>query len=187
MSSPSDAEQIAAAALDILRRAKQSGHLDGILAQLMEPTHEESGFQVVEGGSSMTDASKRRMVFDPAPPRGDRAGESDGQLPVTTAVSKAKGDPEVSLPPGIASQREWGQTVLQVGKFAKSGLSYTEMLQSDDVDRKEYVKWAYTQISRTDLTPAMIDFVRFVRFSHYQEQGHHLCFEGSMIPRKFKK
>ena len=111
----------------------------------------------------------------------------DSQRPVTPKVPKsieASGD---AIPLGVLSMDQWGQTLLSAGKFAKAELSYAEIFQSQDPARVSYVTWMFAQRFRSDFTRQLADFARYVNVRSKAVEAKESCFEGSVVPGKFKK
>lgn len=186
---------IPAEVLDVLNRARATGNLDAVVSEMLTPPQE---FELVSHGS-MTDGSKRRLVEvtgDSVIPPEDLAGrlveEADRsayghhQAPIAPSKKDSPASFGKKLPEGVKDLQMWGRTVLEHGKFERSSLSYSEFLASDKTEHRDYVKYVRSLINRTDLTPAMKDFVRYVNVMTNQGASSSVCYDGSSVIRRLK-
>ena len=62
--------------------------------------------------------------------------------------------------------KDWGSTVLQVGKYGKTGQTYAELLKTDDAEVKKYLTWLMKAI-RENFDPQYHDLVAFLKKSEF--------------------
>eukprot|EP00435_Cladocopium_sp_Y103_P022843 s3691_g5.t1 len=110
----------------------------------------------VPSGSSMTDGSKRRC--DESPEREPRAYGYTPQIQTGTPMpslsveqfGKTKRGTAIVLPEGLDSLAMWGRSVLEFGKFATKGWTYSEMAESQEKEIVSYVKWCRGQVDSAE-------------------------------------
>ena len=169
----------------ILARAQEDGTLAGLLNELSGESSaiDDSEFELLsEAPISMTDASKRRLVDNV-----EQKSAECIQRPVTPKPIRSIEAYGQELPKGIHSIEQWGQTILSAGKFAKENMSYDEVFKSKSENHMSYVTWMYSQRHRSDFTPLLADFARYVNVKSMALSSDKTCFEGSHVARKFKK
>ena len=121
--------QMSSAVAELLQQQIRSEGSLGILLAELEKEHME--FELVpaiDSQGSMSDASKRCLT-DPD------AEAPSCQLPLPVRGSKRMVNDE-ALPAG-----HWGQTLVEVGKFGKKGLSYHDLAVSSEAEKANYLKW----------------------------------------------
>ena len=116
-------------ALLLLRSLSKQGILQEALRQIMAPS----------GGSSMSDASKRRgddLILEPGEFHliaDADDGESDPSLQMGVNDLIIRG---VKVPEGIKEVHTWGRTVCTLSKVEKRRISYQELVQEAN-----YLRW----------------------------------------------
>ena len=122
----------------------QQGAFSGAVAP------DDSEFEVIP----MNDVSKRRLV---APGASDEnyGASSQRQFPVATTAMPSENItqmpvvtttpqrevPSVQLPPGVTDLADWGNTIMEKGKYGQAGMTYEEIRTSVDTAVKQYVRW----------------------------------------------
>eukprot|EP00435_Cladocopium_sp_Y103_P025803 s3154_g6.t1 len=166
----------------MLRRAKELGSLEEFTDLLLSDA-DDSEFECIPGGESMTDASKRRMI-DP-PERMEReltmSGKDDAKMLSESPASCGR-----KLPVGVANVHQWGMTVLATGKYQKAGFSYEELFSSSKKEHQSYCTWMLSQKHRVDLTAPVKDFIRYLMVVSEDAGESAACFEGSTVRRQLK-
>ena len=105
---------------------------------------------------SMTDASKRRCSESPEREIRGRGyvAETQTGVPMPTLVQqtfgKTKRGTEIIMPEGLDSLAMWGRSVIEFGKFAPKGYTYSEVAESQDKDALNYVKWCKSQVDSAE-------------------------------------
>ena len=123
---------------------------------------DEWGFTSDCQGSSMSDASKRRLTefagrsddapagylqTAPSPPLHPVISTVDGE-PVQLGMTK-KGT-AIAFPPGVSDLSTWGQTFLEFGKFGGKEITYEDLMRSGEKEHKSYVKWCVSQADSSE-------------------------------------
>lgn len=125
--SPQPAQQLTSELKDLRRRVKAAGSLEAFTDLLLSEA-DDSEFECVHGGESMTGASKHRMMTEP-PMREDRELAMSGK-DGDKKLSESPASFGLKIPKGIVNIDQWGQTVLATGKHHKAGFSYHELFFS---------------------------------------------------------
>eukprot|EP00435_Cladocopium_sp_Y103_P036552 s3508_g9.t1 len=164
---------------DLLSRAVLSG-------DHQEPSTPGS-FSVVEyieGGGTMSDASKRRgQTQDDAGcskrPYSTIPG-SEESLTAPALLGRTPHGKPIFLPAGVKDLESWGRTVIQFGKYIQKrgsvGVSYAELFdgRASDEEKRSYVKWVIHQVDSAK--------------GHLLDLGLYLCIrtgecvQGSQLP-----
>eukprot|EP00435_Cladocopium_sp_Y103_P008674 s3466_g2.t1 len=165
--------------LDLLRKARAEGSLDMVVAEVLAEHGDE--FELIPGGESMTDASKRRMLSPP---------ESEAVVSGPDLSKGITGDSPVSfgtkMPAGIQDLDHWGKTLLLTGKYERSKMSYAEIVASERKEHVSYCAWMLAQRNRVDLTVQVKDFIRYLHVKSLSDSVAESCFEGSTVRRQMK-
>ena len=114
-----------------------------------------------ETPSAMSDASKRRLEEYVPPPVKSDVTTAYTRVPVpcsTFAGPPTPGSPTaevnlgstkkgkaILLPPGVTSLSNWGETMLEFGKYGAKDWCYEDLRQNSDKDVVSYVKWCKSQ------------------------------------------
>ena len=171
-SKPAVAAAISPAVRELLEKVVQEGSMSDLMQALRQPAEHLDEFELIPGGVSMTDASKRRHTESP---------EDHDQMPVLRF--KAKED----LPHGVHSFEEWGKTLIVSGKYVKREMSYRELAESIDPEKRSYCTWLRSQNSRKDLTAPIKDLVLYLVAYEKKHAKGSSCYPGSSIVRLFKE
>lgn len=150
-----------AALKNLLRRARESGALENLLAPSEPPS--EDDFELPEEVTeleefNMTDASKRRLVGQSENPSG--YGQTR-QLPLgpkakPAAKPKAKAassrsvlptGSNVPLPDDVKDIHDWGSTIMETGKLAIHKMTYEQLATSTDVEIQKYLRYISKSIT----------------------------------------
>eukprot|EP00435_Cladocopium_sp_Y103_P032199 s207_g8.t1 len=181
MASPNPA--ISAMLKELLCKARAEGSLDMVVAEVLAEHGDE--FELIPGGPSgvsMTDASKRRMTSPPeseAVVSGpDNAKGITGESPVSFGTK---------LPAGVNDLSHWGKTILMVGKYERSNMSYEEITARERKEHVSYCAWMLAQRNRVDLTAQVKDFIRYLHVKNLSESFAEPCFDGSTGPQSLKR
>ena len=167
----------------LLSKAKKAGSVEKFLGSdppedfdsrsvaLGSEFSDDGGFECLSQGS-MNDASKRRLTEEIEGNSG-YGRTLKQQMPVPRTLkdqtSAASGNTaQISLPPDVSDLKDWGATVMSVGKYASKGWSYLELSKSADVEVKRYVKWLLKTISERN-DPQFQDFVAYLKAAQYEE------------------
>lgn len=165
----------------LLLAVREEGNMSQLMHQLVNSppvsAADTAEFEFVSDGA-MTDASKRRFTED----ADATVGPPSKQTPVIPGEKKKSKFPE-----GIRDLTHWGSTVLTVSKFAKFRMTYLEIYQSTDKEKKEYVSWIQKQRDRDDFTPQYQDFVNYVCAMNDEVQMTKLTYPGTGIPREMRE
>lgn len=165
---------LSSATRELLAQVAREGSLDGLMAALGSQS-EMDEFELIPGApGAMTDGAKRRLTSE---------AELDDQLPMCPRAKKS----EKEFPHGISSMEEWGQTLIQTGKYARAEMSYAELFDSKDQSHMAYCTWLIAQKSRNDLTAPIRDLVNFLDRASSEGVVAKIYFPGSSTVRKFKK
>ena len=185
MATPPVSLPSAAVLRELLRQARDGTDVDAILSTLMDQS--DAGFELLPEGSelgSMTDASKRRMTTPPQ--KGEKEQVMSGAEAEKNLVSSSPDSFGMKLPVGIKDLHHWGNTLLEVGKFGKEGMSYFEISSSTKQVHQSYCTWLVSQRFRVDLTPPMKDLIRYLHVKNQMSQPEDGCFDGSTVRRTMK-
>lgn len=181
----------------LVNALRSDGSLTILLEALKaEQAAQESEFEVVHGMGGMSDAAKRRgdevESFDesvrikqkPLPPSMTCQEPNDPQA----ASSEAATEEIISamLPPGISSMDEWGNTVLETGKFAGESLTYAELSSSRVKEKMQYCSWLLAQKSRP-FCPELKDFIKYMKVKSTSSSSSVMYYPGSTIVRKVRR
>ena len=165
----------------LLNKAKKAGTAEKFLGEeqprefdvhsvALGSDFSDDSFECLSQGA-MNDASKRRLTE-----------EQDGnsgygktlmqQMPMVNPKAKcapaASTSLTVSLPPDVTDLKDWGATVMTVGKYASKKWSYAEMSESSDQEVKRYVKWLMKTVTERN-DPQFQDFVAYLKAIQYEE------------------
>ena len=135
---------------------------------------DDSEFEVI----SMNDASKRRLVAPgaqeenygasshrPAPlVTTARPRENLTQMPVV-ATTPQREVPSIQLPPGVTDLTDWGNTIMEKGKYGQAGMTYEEIRASADAAVKQYVRWLIGAVN-PKMDPQFHDLVAYVKIAN---------------------
>ena len=141
----------------------------------------------IKSGGSMTDASKRRAtelkVFENSDPEWD---ESEfGELSPKVPMPKVTETFVPTLPEGVNTMEEWGQTQFAFGKYQKERMSYGRAYEEDPA----YAAWSKTHLVGPQTHGAALDWGEYVRARRAVE-AHRTkgpCYAGTSMPREFVK
>ena len=116
---------------------------------------------VVKSAGTMSDASKRRAtelkVFENSDPEWD---ESEfGELSPKVPKPKVTETFVPTLPEGVNTMEEWGQTQFAFGKYQKERMSYGRAYEEDPA----YVAWSKTHLVEPQTHGAALDWGEYVR------------------------
>ena len=172
-------------ALQILRSLNDQGVLQDALLQLAS----------ISGGSSMSDAAKRR---------GDEISESD-DFQLVRGSPKTAGSSahtlisedgamlvrDVPLPRGVTDLETWGRTVCTLLKVEKRGLTYAELIKESKTcpDILRYLRWVKSNAPISAKVKDLGDFIRASGISLLDEQSEAATFQchpGTSEVRKLK-
>lgn len=143
---------------ELNRCAEEQGLSPDELADYMkeQATNSVNDFQVI--GGAMSDGSKRRVE---SPLNQSVAKARNPEPPMTMTMSTPQVSWRDRLPEGISSIEEWGDCIIEVGKYAKDDLSYGELVNSTLEDHREYVKWVLKNPKKSS-SPGWIDMVSYL-------------------------
>eukprot|EP00435_Cladocopium_sp_Y103_P016050 s2207_g4.t1 len=161
------------------RGARAEGSMNMVIAEVMADHGDE--FELIPGGESLTDASKRRML---SPPESESVVSGpDGQKGFTGASPVSFG---TKMPAGIRDLEHWGKTLLVSGKYERSKMSYEEITASERKEHVPYCAWMLAQRNRVDLTAPIKDFIRYLHVKSLSESIAETYFEDSTVRRQMK-
>lgn len=170
---------------ELIDRAKAEGCYEEV-ASLMADAEFEFPSPTLEP-SSMTDASKRRMLHYPEATEPDLAGTDADRLASSMQPKKSPASYKLELPEGIRDIDHWGLTMLKVGKLAKEDLCYDDLMSSANPAHVSYCTYLLSQSGRMDLTPPMCDVCCYVYVRHQMQSSSGSVFPNSTLRREFKK
>ena len=92
------------------------------------------------------------------------------------------------IPPGVASFKQWGRTIVAFGKFDKMGISYAELVA--DGSKAQYVQWARGHLTKDTTAGPSSDFGAYIR-AHDIVQMSKLregpTYAGTSVRREYKR
>eukprot|EP00435_Cladocopium_sp_Y103_P024437 s1030_g6.t1 len=171
-------------AVQLLRSLHEQGVLQEALRQIMAPS----------GGSSMSDASKRR---------GDDISELDG-FDLIQDEETGHCDPSVhgdehgvitirgiTAPDGIKDIQTWGRTVCTLPKVEKRHLSYQELVQEakTSTEMLKYLQWVRKNPQISSKVKDLSDYLKASGERMTDEQSEipsSVCYAGTSEIRKLK-
>jgi hypothetical protein len=125
----------------------------------------DEGWEAVAGPSTMTDASKRRASAGHFP-RGRKVSEGPMSSPAAEATLPEATMPEptmggqIRFPSGITSMKQWGDTLLDFGKF--KGTAYDDLILRTDPEAQSYIKWCLGRQTTPSSSELLKDFANFI-------------------------
>lgn len=173
----------------LLRELNQCAEEQGIspdeLADFMKEQADTQSDEFLMVAGTMSDGSKRRGED---PHHGSVAKARNPLPPSSLSPSANPADWRDKLPEGISSLEEWGDCLLEVGKYAKDDLSYGELVNSTLEDHRDYVKWVMANPNKSN-SPGWKDLVSFLKL-HSEVTGRRGIVRGhypnSSIARRFR-
>lgn len=90
------------------------------------------------------------------------------------------------LPPDVSSMTEWGQTIIEFGKYEHKKMTYMELTQKGDDESKGYIKYVRDRVKSSK--GQFHDLALFLE-AYYQDDS---VIQGAVIPgtntvRKMKR
>jgi hypothetical protein len=166
------------AAMKLIKSGKSGMPTEGA----MGASSTDEGWEAVGAmGSSMTDASKRRAPAEQRPRgrmvhEGSKASEPAGPEP---AMPEPTNCGQVQFPAGITSMKQWGDTLLDFGKF--KGKGYHDLVSSTEAGDVSYIKWCLGRRWTPTSSALLKDFAEFIAaFQQLNEAG--VAGSSSMYP-----
>jgi hypothetical protein len=175
------------AAMKLIKSGKSGMPTEGA----MGASSTDEGWEAVGAmGSSMTDASKRRASTEPRP-RGRMVHEgskaSEPAVPEPAIPEPTMGG-QVQFPSGITSMKQWGDTLLDFGKF--KGKGYYDLVSSTEAEMVSYVKWCLGRRWTPTSSALLKDFAEFIAASKQLSEagttGSASMYPGTTQRRMFK-
>ena len=71
---------------------------------------------------------------------------TSGSMPLAGVLAVPPDDDDESLPIGITSLRQWGQTVIRFGKYKSKDITYSQLSQLGDREAHSYRSWAMARV-----------------------------------------
>ena len=148
----------------------------------------------VKGG--MNDSAKRRLSWPADADHGFElvapSSSNLSQAPVTPKKlgygkeAASAGPPTGSLPRGIASAVEWGQTVCTLPKFKDQKYHYSELLAKAEKNKEisDYLSWIYHAGVKSAKVDDLRNYMKYMNFNP-DDSSASITYPGTSIPREF--
>ena len=175
--------------LQLLRTLSDQGVLQDALRQVAASS----------GGSSMSDASKRRgdEISENVSEHGEfqlvcdspKTGGSNSTTQVATdGTTVIRG---VALPRGVSDLDTWGRTVCTLPKVEKRGMNYAELIAESKIstDTLRYLRWVKSNAPVSAKVKDLGDYMLASGISLSDEQSGaaaSVCYPGTTEVRKLK-
>lgn len=146
----------------------------------------------IEG--AMTDACKRGPddgLFASPPKRVYKTADGEPSPSEVVFGKTPKGKP-VTLPDGVASLTEWGQTVIQFGKFAPKKkndptISYEELRNQNTDESRGYISYALRYVDGSESLLHDLALYLYAVQLQSEDRSQKPVIPGTSTIRRFKK
>ena len=157
--------------LSRVRASGTSSQFADVLSSTELIEDSDGEFEHLTGGPvMMSEATKRRMVADSATEVDAGYGQTRScaanfEVPSVRSDGAAAALP-ADAPSDVVDLIDWGSTVLEIGKLASAGMSYAELVKSQDQAVQRYLKWLMSALT-DKFQPQYHDLVAYLRVMDY--------------------